>query len=94
MRARLKAERRGRRWWWAAGTSALAAAAAVAIFVLAPRGTTGDAEDPFPGAEPEMLAQLDLLENYNEVEAFDGLQDEETFDLVASLDDLSPEHQP
>jgi hypothetical protein len=88
VRAGLRAERRGRRGWWIAG--ALAAAAAVALFFVAPRGEA----ELDPEADPALLAHLDLLEVYGEVEALDALEDEETFDLVASLDDVNAEGTP
>ena len=43
--------------------------------------------DP-PDEELAMVAHLDLLENYEEVETYDALEDEDTFEVVAALDTL------
>ena len=42
-----------------------------------------------PDEELAMVAHLDLLENYEEVEVFEALRDEDVFDVVASLDSLA-----
>ena len=44
-----------------------------------------------PPAELGMLANLELLEVYDELEVLDGISDDETFELVAMLHTLDEE---
>ena len=60
----------------------LAAAAVAAVFVL--RQPT----DRLPDQDVARMADLELLEAYDEVAWLDGLQDPETFDLVLGLEQL------
>lgn len=85
---RLRGRGRVRPWLGALG---LAAAAAVAAFVVWPRAVTPDREPFGAGADPELLAHLDMLEVYGEIEALEALEDEETFELIARLDRLETE---
>jgi hypothetical protein len=66
----------------------LATAASLAVtFYFAMRV---EALEP-PEADLPMVAHMDLLEHYDELEAFEALRDEDTFDVVASLDSLALE---
>jgi hypothetical protein len=71
-------------------TTVLAAAALVATFWFARK-----VEDLNPPDEElDMVAHLDLLEQYDELEAFEALRDEDVFEAVAALDTLMAEGGP
>jgi len=72
---------------WPLMVTAFAAAAALVLFALR-RPTEPEALDAPPAGEWAMLGHLELLEVYAEMQVFDGLEDEETFELVAMLDTL------
>ncbi|MCK6572949.1 hypothetical protein L6V77_17855 [Myxococcota bacterium] len=70
-------------------TAALAAAALAVTFWFA-----GKVEDLTPPDEElDMVAHLDLLEQYDELEAFEALRDEDVFETVAALDTLLDESE-
>lgn len=80
-----------RRWAVGAIGVALAAAAALALWVVASRdGASGEV----PAGELAMMHHLDLLEVYDELRVLDGIEDDETFELVAMLHRLDEEAQP
>ena len=81
---------RHRRWpRWLAALPALAAAAVLALFVG--QDFRGDEPD---AADLAMMAELELLEVYGEMQLFDALEDEETFEVVAMLHVLDEEATP
>ena len=70
-------------------TVALAAAALAFTF-----WTAGKVEDLTPPDEElDMVAHLDLLEQYDELEAFEALRNEDVFETVAALDTLLAESE-
>ncbi len=80
--------RRRRRRWWGAAAATLAAGALAAAMLL-----SVGADAPLPEAPQQlaMLANLELLEDYGPIEVLDALEDPETFELVAMLDELEKE---
>ena len=69
--------------FWRIGGLAAAALLVTAIFSF-----RAAVLDP-PDEDVAMVAQLELLENYGPVEAYEGLQDDDAFEVVAALDTFS-----
>lgn len=72
---------------WPLIGAALAAAAALALWLVPGDAGPTDADLAFADT-------LDLLEVYEEMQVFDGIADDETFDLVAALHTIDPEVSP
>ncbi len=79
--------RRGR--WIGATVGAVAAAAMAAAMLLTV--TPPEAPDEVPPSNLAMMANLELLEDLETLQVLDGVADEETFELVAMLDELEAE---
>ncbi|MCB9540906.1 MAG: hypothetical protein H6703_00475 [Myxococcales bacterium] len=71
---------------WAVG-AVLAAAAAALLWVFARAGGAPEV----PASELGLLAEMELLEVYDEMQVLDGIEDDETFELVAMLHTLDDE---
>lgn len=78
-RRRLRAPRRRRR---VAVVALAALAAALVLWLRRP------VEPVVPPDDAPMIAHLELLEHYGELEVLEALEDPETFELVAKLDEL------
>ncbi len=76
--------RRGR--WAAAGVATLAAVALAAAMLLSV--TPGQSPTETPPTHLEFMANLEFVEALPQLEVFDAIQDEETFEMVAMLHEL------
>ncbi len=81
-------------WRWrrpaTMGLALVGMAAAAVMFLLLP------AEIPapvVPTVDPAMVAELELLELYDELQVLDALEDAETFELIAALHTLPSEDE-
>ncbi|MEZ4432723.1 MAG: hypothetical protein R3F65_09940 [bacterium] len=70
---------------WVVG--AVLAAAAALLWVFARAGGAPEV----PASELGLLAEMELLEVYDEMQVLDGIEDDETFELVAMLHTLDDE---